>query len=173
MRNAPGEGVGPHVGIVDLREHAPHLEVIVVEHVFGFCTEAERESFFAQVPEFEEMLVKEGILLFKFWLNVGRAEQLRRFLKREGDPLKQWKLSKIDVEGLHRWDAYTAAIAETLERSHTGAAPWTVIQSDCKKRARLAAIRRVLSALDYAGKNPAVAAPPDPAIAGGPEVWRG
>ena len=143
----------------------------VVEHVFGFCTPAERETFFAQVPEFEHMLVEEGITLVKIWLNVGRAEQLRRFLAREGDPLKQWKLSRIDVEGLRRWDAYTDAIGETLDRSHSDHAPWTVIRSDCKKRARLAAIRQLLAPLDYARKDDTAAHAPDPAICGGPGIW--
>ncbi|MEX5729006.1 polyphosphate kinase 2 [Rhodovulum iodosum] len=143
----------------------------VVEHVFGFCTAAEREHFFHQVPRFEEMLVDEGIHLIKLWLNVGRAEQLRRFLKRESDPLKQWKLSWIDVEGLKRWDAYSGAIAETFSRSHSTDAPWTVIRTDDKRRARLAAIRRVLSGLDYAGKEPDIVGTPDPKICGGPEIW--
>ena len=143
----------------------------VVEHVFGFCTEAQREHFFAQVPDFETMLVEEGIHLFKIWLNVGRAEQLRRFLKRENDPLKQWKLSPIDIEGLGKWDAYSDAIRETLQRSHTDAAPWTVIRSDDKKRARLAAIRHVLSRLDYDRKDPKAVGQPDPEICGGPEIW--
>ncbi|MGX0877726.1 polyphosphate kinase 2 [Roseovarius sp. MBR-154] len=145
----------------------------VIEHVFGFCTEAERESFFNQVPDFERMLVDEGIHLFKFWLNVGRAEQLRRFLKREQSPLKQWKLSHIDVDGLHKWDAYSAAIEETLARSHTTHAPWTVIRSDDKRRARLAAIRHVLSHLDYTRKQPRAVGERDAAIAGGPEIWNG
>ena len=90
----------------------------VVEHVFGFCTPAQRELFFDQLPAFEKMLVDEGVVLVKFWLNVGRAEQLRRFLAREKKPLKQWKLSWIDVEGLKKWDAYTKAIRETLARTH-------------------------------------------------------
>ncbi|MBU2890941.1 polyphosphate kinase 2 [Celeribacter halophilus] len=125
----------------------------VVEKVFGFCTDEEREKFFHQLPEFEDMLVSEGIQLFKIWLNVGRAEQLKRFLAREQDILKQWKLSAIDVEGLKRWDEYTVAIAETMERSHTDFAPWTVIRSDDKYRARLNAIRSVLTKIDYKGKN--------------------
>lgn len=141
----------------------------VVEHVFGFCTPKQREHFFRQVPEFEDMLVDEGIVLHKLWLNVGRAEQLRRFLAREKDPLKQWKLSWIDVEGLKKWDSYTAAIAETFERTHTEHAPWTIIRSDDKKRARLAAIRSVLHGLDYAGKGKI--ADPDPTICGGPDIW--
>jgi polyphosphate kinase 2 len=143
----------------------------VVEYIFGFCTAAQREHFFVQVPDFERMLVDEGIHLFKIWLTVGRAEQLRRFLKRESDPLKQWKLSRIDVEGLARWKDYSSAIQETLARSHTPAAPWTVIRSDDKKRARLAAIRHVLSHLDYTRKDTSAIGLPDPAIAGGPEIW--
>jgi polyphosphate kinase 2 len=143
----------------------------VVEKVFDFCTTEEREHFFAQVPDFEKMVVDEGIVLVKLWLNVGRAEQLRRFLKRESDPLKQWKLSWIDVEGLKRWDAYSAAIRETFARSHSGPAPWTVIRSDDKWRARLAAIRSLLSRVDYKGKDAEAVASPDPRICGGPEIW--
>ena len=90
----------------------------VVEHVFGWCTPAERERFFAQLPEFEDMLVRDGIVLIKIWLAIGRAEQLRQFLQRERDPLKQWKLSQTDIDGLTRWDDYTAAIAEMFERTH-------------------------------------------------------
>ena len=143
----------------------------VVEQVFGFCTHAQREHFFHQVPDFEKMLVDEGILLFKFWLNVGRGEQLRRFLDRESDLLKQWKLSAIDVQGLKRWDAYSDAIAETLARGHSHYAPWTVIRSDDKRRARLAVIRAILADLDYDGKDPKIVGRPDPAICGGPEIW--
>lgn len=143
----------------------------VVEHVFGFCTPEQRAHFFTQVPEFEQMIVDEGITLVKLWLNVGRAEQLRRFLERESDPLKQWKLSWIDVEGLNRWDAYTSAIDETLTKSHSATAPWTVVRSDDKRRARLAAIRAVLAQVDYAGKDHSIVATPDPAICGGPEIW--
>jgi polyphosphate kinase 2 len=141
----------------------------VVEHVFGWCTAAERERFFVQLPEFEDMLVRDGILFFKIWLAIGQAEQLRQFLQRERDPLKQWKLSKTDVEGLARWDDYTAAIAETFSRSHASIAPWTVVWGEDKRRARLAAMQSVLSRLDYPGK--AVSAP-DPKICGGPEILR-
>lgn len=143
----------------------------VVEHVFDFCTPGQRKHFFKTVPEFEEMLVDEGIHLVKLWLNVGRAEQLRRFLAREGDPLKHWKLSWIDVEGLGRWDAYSDAIRETFAHSHTAAAPWTVIRTDDKRRARITAIRRVLRQIDYAGKDEQVVDRPDPKICGGPEIW--
>jgi polyphosphate kinase 2 len=142
----------------------------VVEKVFGFCSDEERELFFRQVTKFEDMLVADDVHLFKLWLNVGRGEQLRRFLKRESDPLKNWKLSSIDVKGLSKWDEYTRAIKETFERSHTGVAPWHVIRSDDKKRARLAAIRTVLSALEYDQKDDAHAHAPDDAVAGGPDI---
>lgn len=143
----------------------------VVEHVFDFCTPEQRQHFFTQVPDFEEMLIDEGIHLVKIWLNVGRAEQLRRFLDREKDPLKQWKLSWIDVEGLKRWDAYGAAIRETFDRSHSNHAPWTIIRSDDKRRARIAAIRQVLSGMDYDGKDKKIVDQPDAKICGGPEIW--
>ncbi|MGB3177054.1 MAG: polyphosphate kinase 2 [Albidovulum sp.] len=140
----------------------------VVEHVFGFCKPEQRELFFRQLPDFEKMMVDEGIVLVKLWLNVGRAEQLRRFLKREKDPLKQWKLSWVDVEGLKRWDEYTAAITETLARTHTEHAPWAVIRADDKPRARIAAIQTVLNAVDYAGKSAKAIGKIDDKICGGP-----
>jgi polyphosphate kinase 2 len=143
----------------------------VVEHVFGFCAPQERAAFFRQLPDFEQMVVDDGIRLTKIWLNVGRAEQLRRFLDREQDPLKQWKLSRIDVEGLARWDAYSDAIGETLALGHTAHAPWTIIRSDDKRRARLAVIRAILAPVDYDGKNDDVVGHPDPSICGGPEMW--
>ncbi|MEZ5913790.1 MAG: polyphosphate kinase 2 [Paracoccaceae bacterium] len=143
----------------------------VVEHVFGFCTPEQRQQFFHQLPAFEKMLVDEGIHLVKLWLNVGRAEQLRRFLSREKDPLKQWKLSWIDVEGLKKWDDYSAAIAETLNKSHSIFAPWTVLRSDDKKRARIAAIQTVLAGIDYRGKNADAIGVIDRTICGGPDIW--
>lgn len=143
----------------------------VVEHVFGYCTPEQRAKFFRQVPGFEAMLVEDDIRLVKIWLNVGRAEQMRRFLDREKDPLKQWKLSQIDVDGLPLWDAYTAAIRETLLISHTDAAPWTVVRSDDKRRARLAAIRAVLGNASYPGRDDKAVGTPDPLICGGPDVW--
>ncbi len=143
----------------------------VVEKVFGFCDEAERAAFFRQLPEFEHMLVDEGIYFVKLWLNVGRAEQLRRFMAREQDPLKHWKLSSIDVQGLSRWQAYSDAISETFAKSHFPYAPWTIIRSDDKKRARLAAIKTVLQGIDYEKKIHDVACAPDPKIAGGLDIW--
>jgi len=144
----------------------------VVERVFDFCTTAERDLFFKQAPGFERALVEDGITLIKLWLNVGRAEQLRRFLLRERDPLKQWKLSRIDVDSLWRWDGYSEAIREMFDRTRNTAAPWTVIRADDKRRARLAAQRAVLSALPYAERRPQVACPADPRIAGRPEDAR-
>jgi len=143
----------------------------VVENVFAFCTPRQRAQFFTQLPEFEDMLVDEGIHLVKIWLNVGRAEQLRRFLSREKDPLKQWKLSWIDVEGLKRWDQYTDAISETFARTHNQVAPWTIVRSDDKSRARIAAITAVLSGVDYAGKNTKLINNLDRKICGGPDIW--
>ncbi|WP_147105614.1 polyphosphate kinase 2 [Tateyamaria sp. syn59] len=143
----------------------------VVEHVFGFCTPAQREQFFVQAKPFESMLVDDGVHVFKFWLNVCRAEQLRRILARENDPLKQWKLSWIDVEGLKKWDVYTDAIRETLERSHSSHAPWTIVRSDDKKRARLNAIRTLLHGLDYTNKDPQAIGKINKDICGGPDIW--
>lgn len=143
----------------------------VVEKVFGFCTDDQREHFFAQVGHFEKMLVDDNIHLFKFWLNVGRAEQLRRFIDRETDALKHWKLSWIDVEGLKKWDEYSDAIKETLARSDHDDAPWTVIRSDDKRRARLEAIRHVLKSLDYSNKDKKALGDVDPTIIGGVDIW--
>lgn len=143
----------------------------VVEDVFGFCTKEQRERFFNQTPAFEEMLKAEGISLSKIWLNVGRAEQLRRFLAREADPLKGWKLSWIDAKGLEKWDMYSAAIAQTFERTHTPSAPWTIIRSDDKRRARVNAIQAVLSKYDYDGKDEANLGQIDPMICGDPSLW--
>jgi len=142
----------------------------VVEKVFGFCSDEDRARFFNQVPQFEEMLANDGIRIFKIWLNVGRAEQLRRFLKRESDPLKHWKLSGIDVKGLSLWDEYTAAIKETFERTHHDKAPWHLVRSDDKARARIATIRTVLSQIDYDLKDDKVACAQDNKITGGPEI---
>ena len=140
----------------------------VVEHVFGFCTPAQRAKWFAQVNAFEQMLVDDGVKLFKIWLNVGQATQLKRFLDREDDPLKHWKLSWIDVKGLSKWDAYTQAIDETLAKTHSAHAPWTIVRSDDKKRARVNAIRSVLQHLDYPDRDIGKI---DSKIAGGPELW--
>ncbi len=142
----------------------------VVEHVFEFCTPEQRSKWFAQVGDFERMITGDGIKLFKIWLNVGQATQLKRFLDREDDPLKQWKLSWIDVAGLSKWDAYTDAIDETLSKTNSDHAPWTMIRSDDKKRARVNAIRSVLENLDYPGRDIDAI---DDKIVGGPDIWSG
>jgi polyphosphate kinase 2 len=142
----------------------------MIEHVFGFCTPEQRARFFRQLPEFEDMIVDEGIIFLKIWLEVGRAEQLKRFLDRESDPLKQWKLSQIDIDGLARWEPYCDAINETMDKTSFSRAPWTVILSDDKKRARIAAIQTILHAVDYKGRDLAVIGKPDASICGGPEL---
>ena len=145
----------------------------MIEHVFGFCTPEQRAHFFAQLPDFERMLIEEGFIFRKIWLEVGQAEQLKRFLAREQDPLKQWKLSPIDIEGLEKWEPYCAAIDETMERSDFAFAPWTVILSDDKKRARIAAVQTILASVDYKGRDLAVIGTPDPLICGGPDLRPG
>lgn len=143
----------------------------VIEHVFGFCTDDQRARFFAQLPDFENMLINDGVYLIKFWLNVSRAEQLRRLLAREREPMRHWKLSSIDVRGLGKWDSYTRAIAETFERSHTAAAPWTIIRSEDKYRARLAVLQHSLCQIPYMHRDKDVVTPPDPSICGTPALW--
>jgi len=143
----------------------------VIEHVFGFCTQAQREHFFAQLPDFERIMAEEGVQLIKLWFDVSQPEQLRRMLQRERHPLKQWKLSLIDVQGLAKWDEYCAAIAETFSRSHFDSVPWTVIRGDDKYRARIAAVQRILGAFDYTAKDKAAIGTSDPLIMGGPDLW--
>jgi polyphosphate kinase 2 len=126
-----------------------------VERVFGFCTGEQVEDFFMEAPVFEGMLKREGIHLFKFWLTVERAEQLKRFYERKTNPLKQWKLSPIDYKSVAKWDDYTAAIADMFRNTDTPHAPWTVLDANDQKRARLNAIRVVLNAFDYDGKDAA------------------
>jgi polyphosphate kinase 2 len=131
-----------------------------VEHVMGFCTEAEYESFMASVPLFEDLLVRSGIRLFKYYLDIRRDEQKRRLAARERDPLKQWKVSPIDKTALKHWKAYSRARDAMLSRSHSAAAPWIVVRADDKKLARLNLIRDLLSRLEYDGKaKPSLLAP--------------
>ncbi len=123
-----------------------------VEPVMGFCTTEEHHEFLREVPEFEKMLVKSGIFLMKFYFSVSKKEQLRRFKKREIDPLKQYKLSPVDKESQNLWDKYTIAKFSMLMASNTDIAPWTVIKSDDKKSARLNCIRHILANLEYQNK---------------------
>jgi len=124
-----------------------------VERVMGFCTDTEYEEFIRQAPEFERNLVRSGIHLVKFWFSVSKEEQRRRFKERRIHPLKQWKLSPIDLASLDKWDEYTAAKESMFYHTDTAEAPWTVIKSDCKKRARLNAMRYVLHKLPYDNKD--------------------
>ena len=137
-----------------------------VERVMGFCTPAEYLEFLREAPEFERMLVRSGVRLYKFWFSVSREEQLRRFNSRRNDPLKHWKLSPIDVQSLGKWDDYTDAKEAMFFHTDTADSPWLVIKSDDKKRARLNCMRHVLSTLPYPGKDPKVAYPADPLIVG-------
>lgn len=124
-----------------------------VERVMGFCSPDEYNEFMRQVPEFERNLVRSGIQLIKFWFSVSREEQRRRFQERESHPLKQWKLSPIDLASLDKWDDYTKAKEAMFFYTDTADSPWTVVKSDCKKRARLNALRYVLHRLPYTSKD--------------------
>ena len=137
-----------------------------VERVMGFCKPGEYLEFMRQAPELERMLVRSGIKLFKLWFSVSRNEQFRRFQGRKLDPLKQWKLSPIDMASLDKWQSYTEAKEAMFFYTDTADAPWTVVKSDCKKRARINAMKFLLNSLDYKDKDKKVATPPDPQIVG-------
>ena len=137
-----------------------------VERVMGFCTTKEYLAFMRQAPEFERMLVRSDIRLFKFWFSVTQIEQRRRFDARKTDPLKRWKLSPMDLASLDRWDDYTEAKEAMFFYTDTADAPWTIVKSNDKKRARLNCMRHVLASLDYPDKDPEIAVAPDPLIVG-------
>ncbi|MBK9033938.1 MAG: polyphosphate kinase 2 [Myxococcales bacterium] len=139
-----------------------------VEHVMGFCSDAEYDEFLRQTPEFERQLVRSGIRLFKFWFSVSRAEQRRRFKERKMHPLKQWKLSPIDLASLDKWREYTEAKEAIFLHTDTSDAPWMVIKSDCKKRARLNALRFVLQRFRYDNRDTGNIGSLDPLIVGRP-----
>lgn len=145
------------------QRYVPHLpssgEIVIfnrswynragVERVMGFCSPAELEEFFRSVPEFEHMLVRSGVILIKYWFSITDEEQHLRFLGRIHDPLKQWKLSPMDLESRRRWEAYTRAKETMLERTHIAEAPWWVVPADDKKKARLNCIHHLLSQFNY------------------------
>jgi polyphosphate kinase len=137
-----------------------------VERVMGFCSDDEYAEFLRQAPEFERQLVRSGVHLIKFWFSVSRAEQQRRFAERQRHPLKQWKLSPIDLASLDKWDEYTDAKVAMFRDTDTPEAPWVIIKSDCKKRARLNAMRYVLHRMPYTGKDLARIGSLDPLIVG-------
>ena len=140
-----------------------------VERVMGYCTPEEYLEFMRQVPELEKMIVDSGIHFFKFWFSVGEAEQRRRFAERQTDPVKRWKLSPTDLASLDKWDAYTEAKEAMFFYTDTSHAPWTVVKSNDKKRARIEAMKWVLNHFDYEGKDPKVVGTPDPLIIGSPD----
>jgi polyphosphate kinase 2 len=141
-----------------------------VERVMGFCTDAEYREFMREVPEFERMLVRSGLHLVKFWFSVTRSEQRTRFIIRRVDPVRQWKLSPMDIESLDKWDAYTDAKEAMFHYTDSEHAPWTVVRSNDKKRARLEAIKHVLSRFDYDGRNDEVVGEPDGLLIGSAAV---
>ena len=137
-----------------------------VETVMGFCSPEQLADFLREAPQFEGMLTRDGMHLFKFYLDIGREMQLKRFHRRRHDPLRRWKITDIDLAAIAKWDDYTKAKEDMFRFTHTAASPWTVIRANDKRRTRLEAIRSVLYALDYEGKKPAVVDKPDSNIVG-------
>jgi polyphosphate kinase len=137
-----------------------------VERVMGYCQQDECREFLREAPEFERMLARDGIILVKFWFSVSRGEQLRRFVRRQLDPVKKWKLSNVDLASLDKWQAYTEAKEAMFFFTDVADAPWTVVKSNDKRRARLEAIRYVLSQVAYEGRDDDLVARPDPLIVG-------
>ncbi|HEY1622076.1 MAG TPA: polyphosphate kinase 2 [Streptosporangiaceae bacterium] len=152
-----------------------------VERVMGFCAPEECMEFLREAPEFERMLARDGITLIKFWFSVSRTEQLRRFIQRQTDPVKRWKLSPVDLASLDKWDEYTEAKENMFFFTDLAEAPWTVVKSNDKKRARLEAMRFVLSKIPYADRDEQIVGMPDRLIVGpapalrvsGERHWRG
>jgi polyphosphate kinase len=140
----------------------------VVERVMGFCSDEQYEEFMRQAPQFERMLVREGITLLKFWFSVSRKEQIARFTIRRIDPVRQWKLSPMDLASLDRWELYTVAKEAMFSYTDTEHAPWTVVRSNDKKRGRIEAMRYVLDKIPYDDKDEGIVGTPDPNIVGPP-----
>lgn len=137
----------------------------VVEPVMGFCNEGQYQTFMNQVPDFEHMLYEDGIILIKFWFSISKEEQLRRFKSRLENPLKQWKVSPVDMEAQKMWDKYTEYKDEMFSKTHTSYSPWIIVKANNKQRARLESIKYVLSTIPYEGKNEAkITLFPDPNI---------
>ena len=163
-----------------LQRYVPHLpaagEIVMfdrswynragVERVMHFSSRDEYEEFMREAPEFEHMLIRSGLHLTKFWFSVTQAEQRTRFIIRRVDPVRQWKLSPMDIESLDKWEDYTEAKEAMFVNTDTADAPWTVVKSNDKKRGRINALRYVLTVIDYAGKDEAVVGIPDPLIIG-------
>lgn len=141
-----------------------------VEPVMGFCTSDQYREFLQTAPDFEKMIVDEGIRFFKIWLNIGQEMQLKRFHDRRHSRLKYWKFSPIDIAGIQRWDQYTEKRDAMFAATHSPHAPWVVVRSNDKRRARLSLIRHILNSLPYDGKDEAVTRETDPRIIGAPAV---
>jgi polyphosphate kinase 2 len=170
-----------------LQRYIPHLpapgEIVLfdrswysragVERVMHFCQPREYAEFLREAPEFERMLARDGVTLIKFWLSVSRGEQLHRFIRRHADPLKQWKLSPVDMAALDKWDEYTKAKEAMFGCTDLPGAPWTVVKSNDKRRARLGVLRNVLSLIPYDDKDESAAGRPDPLIVGPVPQLRG
>ncbi|MCH9642082.1 MAG: polyphosphate kinase 2 [Actinomycetia bacterium] len=138
-----------------------------VEKVMGFCTPAEHTLFLRQTPIFEQMLIEDGVLLRKYWFSVSDGEQLRRFRSRHNDPLRQWKLSPMDLESVYRWEDYSRAKDQMMVHTDTPLSPWYIVESDVKKHARLNMIAHLLSTIDYYDVDrPKVTLPKKPVISG-------
>jgi len=144
-----------------------------VEPVMGFCTPEQHQRFLKETPRFEQMIINDGIHFYKFWLDIGQEMQLKRFHDRRHSPLTLWKFSPMDVAGMTKWDAYTRAIDEMFDRTHSSDAPWTVVRSNDKRRARLETIRHVLLDLPYEGRELDRIGKADPKIIGGPDILKG
>lgn len=145
-----------------------------VEPVMGFCSPEQTTQFLDQTPAFEKQIVDEGIAFFKIWLNIGQEMQIKRFHDRRHNPLKSWKLSPIDIKAMGKWDDYTKARDRMMRATHTEHAPWTVIRSNDKRRARINAIRHVLSSMDYEGKDARAIGTLDANVIGsGPDFLKG
>ena len=142
----------PHGGEIVLFDRSWYNRAMV-EQVFGFCSKKEYEDFMKGVKGFEKDLTRQGITLIKLYFSVTKEEQARRFERRQTDPLRQWKLSEIDMQAQERWDDFTNAKYEMLKRSHSHNAPWTIIRSDDKHQARLEAMKVILDAIDYSGRD--------------------
>jgi polyphosphate kinase 2 len=143
-----------------------------VERVMGFCRPEQCMEVLREMPEFERMLARDGIVLIKFWFDVSRSEQLSRFVNRQLDPVKRWKLSPVDLASVSKWDEYTEAQQATFFFTDLPDAPWTVIKSNDKRRARVEAMRHVLSCVPYKGGNDKVVGQPDPLIVGPAKLLR-
>jgi polyphosphate kinase len=143
-----------------------------VEPVMGFCTPEQHEEFLQEAPNFEKMLVSDGIHLFKFWLDIGRETQLKRFHDRRHSPLRHWKFSPMDVAGIDKWDAYTKARDTMFERTDSKAGPWTIVKSNDKGRARIEVLRHILRSVNYDKRDLAVIGEADGKVIGGPNTKR-